>query len=161
MHISDCTCQPVVLSIGVADEKSRLRQRLLTLDAERQQQIERVLAERGALIRGTVGERSRVCGNEGCHCYRGQPHVSKYLSAGEGGQTRQVHLPESEVERVSEAARRYQAFRRARTRAQQLAAEEAEVIDRLGNALLESYPPGRPIAPAMRRGRRPKRPDHE
>jgi hypothetical protein len=145
----------------VSDEKSRLRQKLLTLEAERQQQIERVLSERGVLIRGTVGERSRVCGNEGCHCYRGQPHVSKYLSAGEGGRTRQVHLPESEVEKVTAAAKRYRTFRRARMRVGQLAAEEAEVIDRLGNALLESYPPDKPIAPALRRGRRPRRPDHE
>lgn len=143
------------------DDKSRLRQRLLALETERQQQIGHVLTERGALIRGTVGERSRVCGNRGCRCYRGHPHVSKYLSAAEGGRTRQVHLPESGVEKVKAASLRYQAFRRARTRVGQLAAEEAEVIDRLGNALLENYPPERPIAPALRRGRRPRKPDHE
>jgi hypothetical protein len=145
----------------VSDEKSRLRQRLLALETERQQQIERVLAERGGLIRGTVGERSRVCGHEGCHCNEGERHVSKYLSATEGGRTRQVHLPESEVAKVAAGATRYQEFRRARTRVGQLAAEEAAVIDRLGNTLLEKYPPDRPIAPAARRGPRPRKSDHE
>ena len=145
----------------MAEDKSRLRQKLLTLEAERQQQIQRVLSERGGLIRGTVGERSRVCGHEGCRCSRGERHVSKYLSAAEGGRTRQVHLPESEVGKVTEGSNRYQAFRRARTRVGQLAAEEAEVIDRLGNALLESYPPDKPIAPALRRGPRPRKAGHD
>jgi hypothetical protein len=144
----------------MADDKSRLRQRLLALETERQRHIQRVLSERGGLVRGTVGERSRVCGHQGCRCSRGERHVSKYLSAAEGGRTRQVHLPESEVAKVTEAASRYQAFRRARTRVGQLAAEEAEVIDRLGNALLEKYPPARPIAPALRRGPRPRKTGH-
>lgn len=145
----------------MSDEKSRLRQRLLALESERQQQIEHVLSERGGLIRGTVGERSRVCGHEGCRCNQGERHISKYLSAAEGGRTRQVHLPESEVAKVTKGAGRYQAFRRARTRVGQLAVEEAEAIDRLGDALLEKYPPGRPIAPAARRGPRPRKPGHE
>jgi hypothetical protein len=144
----------------VSEDKSRLRQRLLALESERQQRIEQVLSERGGLIRGTVGERSRVCGHKGCRCYQGERHVSKYLSAAEGGHTRQVHLPESEVAKVTQGAQRYQAFRRARTRVGQLAAEEAEVIDRLGDALLEKYPPERPIAPALRRGPRPRKPAH-
>jgi hypothetical protein len=148
-------------SYCVADDKSRLRQKLLALETERQQHIERVLSERGGLVRGTVGERSRVCGHEGCRCNRGERHVSKYLSAAEGGRTRQVHLPESEVAKVSEGASRYQAFRRARTRVGQLAAEEVKLIDRLGNALLEKYPPDRPIAPAARRGPRPRKTGHD
>ena len=151
----------VCYSYRVADDKSRLRQKLLDLEAERQQDIERVLSERGGLIRGTVGERSRVCGHEGCRCTRGERHVSKYLSATEGGRTRQVHLPESEIAKVVEGSRRYQAFRRARTRVGQLAAAEAKLIDRLGNALLEKYPPQRPIAPAARRGPRPRKAGHE
>jgi hypothetical protein len=144
----------------MADDKSRLRQKLLALETERQQHIQRVLSERGGLIRGTVGERSRVCGHQGCRCSRGERHISKYLSAAEGGRTRQVHLPESEVAKVTEGAGRYQAFRRARTRVGRLAAEEAAVIDRLGNALLEKYPPDRPIAPASRRGPHPRKASH-
>lgn len=140
---------------------SRLRQRILDLEAERQHEIERVVAERGPLIRGGVGERKRVCGYAGCKCARGERHASKYLAATVQGRTRQIHLPESEVMRVSEAARRYQGFRRARTRLGRLAAEEASLVDRLGDALLESYPPGDPLPPASRRGPRPKKRRHE
>lgn len=145
----------------MGEAKSRLRQRILDLEAERQREIERVVAERGPLIRGSVGERRRVCGYAGCKCARGELHASKYLAATVQGTTRQIHVPESEVMRVSESARRYQGFRRARTRLGRLAAEEASLVDRLGDALLESYPPEDPLPPASRRGPRPKKRRHE
>lgn len=145
----------------MGESKSRLRQRILDLEADRQREIERVVAERGPLIRGSVGERRRVCGYAGCKCASGELHASKYLAASAQGTTRQVHVPESEVMRVSTAARSYRAFRHARTRLGRLAAEEASLVDRLGDALLESYPPENPLPPASRRGPRPKKRRHE
>lgn len=140
----------------MGEEKSRLRQGIVSLEAERQRQLELVLGEHGPLIRGSVGLRKRVCGYPGCRCAQGERHKSKYLSAAVGGKTRLVHLPEADVMHVSEAARRYRRFRRARTQLLRLAAKVAVLVDRLGNALLEKYPPGDPLPPASRRGRKAK-----
>ena len=139
----------------MAEDKSRLRQGILTLEAERDHQIEVILGEDGPLIRGSVGQRKRVCGYQGCRCTRGEMHKSKYIAATVEGRTRQVHLPETDVTHVSQAARRYRRFRRARTQLMRLAVKVAAMVDRLGNALLEPYPPGNPLPPALRRGRKP------
>lgn len=138
----------------VGEDKSRLRQAILTVEAERQRQLESVLGEEGPLIRGSVGQRKRVCGYPGCRCAQGELHKSKYLSAAVGGRTRVVHVPEAEVTQVSEAARRYRRFRRTRAQLVRLAMKVVALVDRLGNALLEQYPPGNPLPPASRRGRK-------
>ncbi len=140
----------------LAEDKSRLRQAILNLEAERQRQVEVVLGEQGPLIRGTLGRRRRVCGYSGCHCARGELHASSYLSAAVAGRTRVVHVPEADVMHVTEAAKRYRRFRRARAQVVRAAKKLATLMDRLGNALLERYPRENPLPPAQRRGRKAK-----
>lgn len=140
----------------MGEDKSRLRQAILSLEAERQRHVDLVLGEQGPLIRGSVGRRRRVCGYSGCRCARGEGHASSYLSAAVGGRTRLVHLPEADMMHVSKAARRYRRFRRARAQLVRLASKLAMLVDRLGNALLEHYPPQNPLPPALRRGRKAK-----
>ena len=104
------------------EDKSRLRQQIHSLEAERDQRLEVVLAERGPLLRGTVAERARVCGHPGCHCAtRGELHVSPYLSVATEGSSRRLHLPASDVQRVQQGTERYRRFRQARARLVQLA----------------------------------------
>jgi hypothetical protein len=136
------------------EDKSRVRRAIVDVKEEQERQVEMVLAEKGPLIRGTVGQRGRRCGHPGCRCARGELHESKYLSVAVGGRTRVVHLPEADVTRVAKAARRYRRFRRARARLVRLAARLVGLVDRLGNSLLEGYPPGNPVPPAARRGRK-------
>jgi hypothetical protein len=138
----------------VRENKSRLRRALVDVKEEHERQVEAVLGEKGPLIRGTVGRRRRKCGHSGCHCNQGELHESKYLSLAMGGRTRTVHLPEADVTRVDEAARRYRRFRRARAQLVRLGARLVELVDQLGHSLLEGYPPGDPAVPAARRGRK-------
>jgi hypothetical protein len=141
---------------SMGDAKSRLRQAILDLEADRQRQLEFVLGEQGPLIRGSVGRRKRVCGYSRCRCAKGELHASSYLSAAVAGRTRMVHLPEAAVLHVGQATRRYRRFRRARAQLVRLASKLAALVDRLGNALLERYPPENPLPPALRRGRKVK-----
>jgi hypothetical protein len=142
------------------DDSSRIRQRLRGTQEELAQQLEFFLLERGPLIRGSFGTRARVCGNPGCKCARGERHESKYLTATDHGRTRQVHVPEGDEVQVAEGVERYRRFRQARSRLAQrladLARRQLELVDALGNSLLEPYPPDRPLPPPKRRGRPPK-----
>lgn len=140
----------------MGEDKSRLRQAILRLEAERQRHLELVLGEQGPLIRGSVGRRRRVCGYSGCRCAKGERHSSRYLSAAVGGRTRLVHLPEADVMYVSKATGRYRRFRWRRAQLVRLSSRLAALVDRLGNALLEGYPPDNPLPPALRRGRKAK-----
>lgn len=138
----------------MGERTSRLRQRLLQAAEQHQEQIEHFLEEDGPLIRGSFGSRSRVCGNPGCHCARGERHVSKYLTATDGGKVRQVHVPARDERRVVIGVSRYRRFRRMRKRLVELEGLQLELVDELGRSLLAPYPPGDPLPAAMRRGRK-------
>jgi hypothetical protein len=141
----------------MAGDPSRLRRQLLDLYGELRQELDPILQERGPLIRGFLGTRGRTCGKPSCRCAQGELHESKYLSASDGGQTRQVHVPAGDELHVGECVRRYRRFREARARlAQKLSALTGrllELADALGHSLLQPYPPDNPLPPPKRRGR--------
>jgi hypothetical protein len=140
----------------VAERTSRLRQRLQQASEEHQEQIGRLLDEKGPLIRGSFGTRSRRCGNPGCHCATGAKHTSKYLSATDEGRVRQVHVPAGDEDRVAAGVARYRRFWRMRKRLIQIGALVRELVDELGRALILPYPPKAPLPPPSRRGRKAK-----
>jgi hypothetical protein len=58
------------------------------------------IAGGGGLIRGTLLERYRACGNPNCRCARGQKHRAVYLMLSQGGRLRQLFIPRAYEERV-------------------------------------------------------------
>ena len=140
----------------MAERTSRLRQRLQQVSEEHHEQVGRLLDEKGPLIRGSFGTRSRRCGNPGCHCAKGAKHTSKYLSATDGGRVRQVHVPAGDEDRVAAGVARYRRFWRMRKRLMQIGALVRELVDELGRALILPYPPKAPLPPPSRRGRKAK-----
>jgi hypothetical protein len=138
----------------VRAETSRLRQQLAVVGREAGRQLELLLSERGPLIRGSYGSRTRVCGNPSCHCARGERHESKYLTASAEGKIRQVHVPARDEEAVAAGVARYRRFRQAQARLAELAKVQLDLVDQLGRSLLAPYPPDQPLPPATRRGRR-------
>lgn len=135
---------------------SRLRQRLRNGAEQYLEQLELLLAEKGPLVRGSFGTRRRVCGNPTCKCTRGELHESKYLTASDGGRTRQVHVPAADEVAVAAGVERYRRFHHGRAKLAKLAKLQLELIDALGNSLLEPYPPDNPLPVPKRRGRPPK-----
>ena len=135
---------------------SRVRQRLAEAAQRHLEQIELLLANKGPLIRGSFGSRRRVCGKPGCHCARGELHESKYLAASEEGKVRQVHVPESDVLEVSQGVARYRRFLQSEAKLVELSALQLRLVSELGETQLAPYPPGNPLPPRARRGRRPK-----
>ena len=146
---------------AMGSESSRLRQRILDLGRRYEALLRRILAERGPLIRGSFGARSRVCGKAGCRCTRGELHESRYLSATDGGRVRQVHVPVAEEEKVSAGVGRYRRFWQVRAGLAELNEQQLELIDELGRSLLDPYPPDRPLPAARHRGPRPRGEGHE
>ena len=138
----------------MAELSSRLRLRLRQALEKHQKQVDHLVGESGPLIRGTFGTRGRVCGAAGCRCARGELHQSKYLSAREEGQTRQVHVPAGDEIEVQEGVERYRRFRQVRAELAESAREELELAEQLGLSLLKPYPPDNPLPPPKRRGGR-------
>ena len=140
----------------VPERTSRQRQRLRQASERHQEQVERLLGEKGPLIRGSFGTRSRRCGNPGCHCAQGEKHTSKYLTATDGGKVRQVHVPAGEEDRVAAGVARYRRFWRMRRSLLEIGALMLDLVDKLGHSLLLPDPPQAPLPPPSRRGRKAK-----
>jgi hypothetical protein len=139
------------------DDVSKLRQQLRETAHEHQRQVERVLGEPGPLIRGSFGTRARVCGYPGCKCAQGELHESKYLSASEGGRTRQVHVPAGDEVEVAAGVERASRFRAAQARLAELSDRQLELVDQLGRSLLKPYPEDQPFAAPHHRGPPPRK----
>jgi hypothetical protein len=138
-----------------------MRQRLREIAAQCQEQLDLLLEERGPLIRGSFGQRRRVCGDPTCRCTRGELHESSYLTATDHGKVRQVHVPAAQATQVASGVADYRRFRKARTRLARLVQKQLELVDELGNSLLKAYPPENPLPPPQRRGRPPQGGRHE
>jgi len=137
----------------MSSKTSRTRQRLRETGLRHQQQLQLLLREKGPLVRGSFGTRSRLCGQPSCHCRKGELHTSKYLTATQDGKVRQVHVPVGDEREVSDGVKRYRRFRKARARLAELARQQLVLIDELGESLLRPYPPENPLPAPRRRGR--------
>jgi hypothetical protein len=85
------------------------------------------------MVRGSVVVHRRRCGKPSCRCANGElPHEAVVLSYSEGGRTRFVMLPASEVAGVRAAVERYRAERAALDEAAE--AGRAALVARLGPA---------------------------
>ncbi len=157
LTVDRCAIRVLGSTQDMGDKASRLRQRLTEVADQRQLELETIRGERGALIRGSFGTRSRVCGTPTCHCATGERHESKYLTATDGGKVRQVHVPTSDEMVVAAGVQRYRRFWRARARLARLNQQQLELVDELGRSLLEPYPPDSPLPAASHVGRPPKR----
>jgi len=52
------------------------------------------------LIRGTLLDRRRACGNPRCHCAKGLGHPALYLILSDGKRQRQLYIPRDFHQRV-------------------------------------------------------------
>ena len=99
--------------------------------AERQR--ERLLGDikdRGFLLKGSLNQVYRRCGNPDCRCARGEKHGPFYLLTwNEGGKTRSRHIPRDKAGQVKEMIANYK--------------EAKRLLDELSRANLELITSGR------------------
>jgi hypothetical protein len=93
---------------------SRLRQELLEVLERLRKTLEVALA-RTPLVKGSVYQIARRCGNPHCHCTRGQLHRNFVLTWSEQGRHRMRSLPPQRVAEVRKKSKEYARFRRTRT----------------------------------------------
>lgn len=65
----------------------------------------------GALARGNLVFRERVCGGSNCKCARGKKHPAVYLDIRYEGKHRQIFIPQSLVEEVRHWTEQYHQVR--------------------------------------------------
>lgn len=127
-------------------QASRLRQRLQTLRADYDRQLERLLPLR-QLVKGSVYQLKTRCGKPACHCASpdGPLHLSTVLSWSHRGRTRLRSLAPGQRARFARLAENYRRFRQARATLTKLHRHILAAIDRLEKTLLvrPPRPPGK------------------
>lgn len=71
------------------------------------------LAGRAGMLRGSLSERTTVCGTPTCHCAAGERHRSLVLVISTRGKTRQYHIPREQEATVRRWVKNHQQASRA------------------------------------------------
>mgnify|MGYP001607654710 CR=1 FL=1 len=58
-------------------------------------------------LHGTLTLRGNTCGKSGCRCTRGEKHLALYLTRGQNGKYRQMHIPRGRERKVKAWVRQY------------------------------------------------------
>lgn len=122
-------------------EASRLRNQLRQTEKKREKHLNKILKERGPMVRGTFLIQGCRCGKSNCRCTRGELHTTVVLSSSEQGKKKNVYIRPPDRAIIQQMSRKYQRFRQARADLAKLAKQTLELIDALQVLLTESYPP--------------------
>ena len=87
-----------------------VRSSLTKAERERRSRLAQLIRSRGVL-RGSLVEMNRTCGNPRCRCAKGYKHVSLYLSYYHNGKQRLIYVPKTWEPRVQSWVATYQQVR--------------------------------------------------
>lgn len=62
-------------------------------------ELAQLIGDKG-FVRGSLVVREKVCGKSNCKCARGERHIAKYLVMSQGGQKRQLFVPDEMEDKV-------------------------------------------------------------
>jgi len=74
-------------------------------------ELNKLLSGQG-ILHGSLLRRRRVCGKPNCRCARGELHEGLYLVVTEGGQSRQLYVPERFEQTVRHWIEQYRQVRK-------------------------------------------------
>jgi len=118
-------------------DESKVRQEVRRLDAERRKLIGRVLRP-GRMIKGSLYQLGRSCGNPNCKCARGQKHLSWYLSLKAEGKTKLTYIGRVVPADIDERVKRYRHHQRMLARIRSIDTKISDYLNRLRDAKLEA-----------------------
>ncbi len=116
---------------------SKIRKQIVELNIERSELIKCLLCP-GEMIKGSLYQIARVCGNPNCKCARGEKHVSWYISNLVNGQTKLTYIGSSVPSRLEELSRRYQQRQKRLVRIRKIDKEISRLLSSLRNSNLIS-----------------------
>lgn len=76
-----------------------------------------IILSKNSLIKGTIYNQKKKCGNPNCKCVNGELHITKLLSFSDKGKTKLIPLTEysyDELLKIKQKVKSYQQFRKSR-----------------------------------------------
>ncbi len=121
------------------EELSRMRQKVAILDRERRILQNRLLHPRD-MVKGSIFEMMKSCGNPGCKCMKGEKHGPfKCLSVPEGGKKRIVFIRKEDGFWVAEEAANYKKYQQKMARLRKISQEIYEILKKVRDWKVKLY----------------------
>ena len=109
---------------------------LLQLNDERTTLIQSVLKLRQKdMIKGTLYQSARVCGNPNCKCAKGEKHISWYLIVNRDGRSRQDYVGAVVPFEIQERVDRFQNYKRIVQRIRSIDKEISQLLNTLRDSV--------------------------
>lgn len=118
-------------------ELSKLRQKVYQLNRERSNLLNRVLRP-GKMVRGSLYQMGRCCGNPNCKCTRGEKHISWYLSQRIEGKTRLTYIGKIVPVWFSEQVHRYQHHQKILAQIRKIDTEISNSLNKLRDTMVQT-----------------------
>ncbi len=116
---------------------SKLRQRVYQLDKERNKLLSKILRS-GKMVRGSLYQMRRGCGNPNCKCARGEKHVSWYLSQQIEGKTKLTYIGRIVPAWFEDLVHRYQHHQKILVRIHKIDTEISNSLNELRDAIVQT-----------------------
>lgn len=117
---------------------NQLRKRVRNLDSQRRK-IQGQLLYPKEMIRGSLYELKRRCGNPRCRCARGEEHIGKYLSLPTEGKTKLTYVRRKDLEWVSEQAGSYRKYQKSLAEIRKINEEIFYVLTTMRKSKTKTY----------------------
>jgi len=116
---------------------SRLRQKIYQLNKERGVLLNKVINP-GEMVKGSLYQMARSCGNPNCKCARGEKHISWYLSRQAEGQTKLTYVGRIVPVRIHEGARRYQKHQKLLAKIRKIDDGISKFLNQIRDAMIQT-----------------------
>ena len=114
---------------------SKTRKKIVELSTERSEIINSLL-QVDKMIKGTLCQTGRTCGNPNCKCARGERHLSWYLSNRENGKTKNTYIGASVPEQIEKYSCRYHQRKKRIIRVHKIDREITQLLNSLRDVFL-------------------------
>jgi len=117
---------------------SKLRQRVYRLD-QRRRKLQGYLLKPRKMIRGSLYEIYRKCGNPNCKCARGEKHQGKYLSVKKKGKTKMTYVRRGDEKWVTTQANNYRRYQKWMADVRKINKEIFEILKKIRDSKVRDY----------------------
>lgn len=118
-------------------DRSRLRQQIYQLNRERTKLLDRVMRP-GKMVKGSLYQMGRSCGNPNCKCAKGQKHVSWYLSRAIKGKTKLTYIGRIVPPWLASSVKRYQHHQKLLARIRKADSKISDCLNQLRDQMVQT-----------------------
>ncbi len=119
-------------------QASKLRQEIKRLNSARGELLSRAVRPRRRMVKGSLYQMGRSCGNPNCKCAKGHKHLSWYLSRAIAGKTKLTYIGRIVPLWLANRVKAYQRHQKLLARIRKADARISNCLNELRDGMVET-----------------------